>query len=405
MAELKEWINVGESLKAFYESNEGLQRKPGEFSIPEVMNWVYHWREEGHDIEWIKQAIRDDAAGEWRNKHPGNVPNPPFPQPDNPVPTPVPHEFQIIKVTDESDGRIPARMYSYWSNAVVLGDMVYVFCGHEDGHPHFFKIDARGTVSRLGALVGYTGESEGWYWDRGGRLYIIDGPRLHHVNPFNGEDSVVFDISDRYPNHNLWQAHSSADGTAHCATVRQNSNDFNPHVATVFVRNGEKRYVSATGVQDEAHITSNGAYGIIEEDDNNLIIDTGSGQEVQRILDADGALSHIDCGPNYMVGEDNIHGRAWRIDLPNLQRTELEQTWGMGHVSVAGDRCLLSNQASLLWMDLNGGGLTHILEHGMVSDGSYDTQVKANLDPTGVVGCYMSNHASPRQDVFIVRLS
>jgi hypothetical protein len=244
-------------------------------------------------------------------------------------------------------------------------------------------------------MIGYAAEGEGWYFNHLGEVYLIDGPRLRRVNPFNGEDTVIFDISDKYPNHNLWQAHSSDNGLVHCATVRENSNDFNPHIATAIAVGSAWFEVPVRGKQDEAHITTDGTYCVIEEDNNNRLISVKTGSE-QMIMDDEGALSHIDCGPSYMIGEDNIHGRAWRIDLPVLQRTELEQTWGMGHVAVRHPKCLLSNAASLMWMDVNGGGLTHILDHGMVVpssvDDPYDYQVKANLDATGTIALFMTNN-------------
>ena len=409
MPNVDEWIEIGRQIRDFYNAPEGLQRKYGEFDIPELSNWLAHWREEGHDIEWIKQAIRDDAAGEWRSKHPGEAPRPPQP----PIPPIEPSQptalgWTKIQLTTDSDGQIPAREYSYWPHVARIGDVVYALRCASDGHPQFYRIHSNGSVTNLGPLIGYTGEGEGWYFDRQARVYVIQGPRLHCVNPFNGEDEVVLDISDRYTDHNLWQAHSSDDGLTHCATVRQNSNDFNPHIATVISSHGVVQYVPAFGKQDESHITGSGGHCVIEEDDNNRIVDVNTGRE-ELIVDADGALSHIDCGPDYMVGEDNIHGRAWRIYLPSQRRVELEQTWGMGHVSVQNGKCLLSNASSLMWMDLNGGGLTHILDHGMVPGpgDAYDYQVKANMDATASVGLYMTNHGggSSHQDVIVVNLS
>lgn len=405
MAELHEYFEIGRGLRDFYQAQDGLQRKPGEFDVPEMANWLYHWRENGHDIEWIKQAIRDDAAGEWKSKHPGGIVTPDRPpKPPRPVGK---RSWGTLQLTLPEDGIIPAREYSYWPHVCAIGDVVYALTCSSQGHPLFFRIDSNGDIFRMGPLIGYRSEGEGWYFNAKGEVYLIDGPRLRRVNPFNGNDEIIFDISGSFPNHNLWQAHSSDDGTVHCATVRENSNEFNPHIKTVICRRGELQYVPVFGKQDESHMTGNGRYCIIEEDDNNRIVDVETGRE-QLILDADGALSHIDCGPDYMVGEDNINGRAWKIELPSLNRTELEQTWGMGHVSVQNGRCLLSNKASLLWMDLNGGGLTHILDHGMVPlDGdAYDYQVKANLDATATVALYMTNlGGQPHQTVMVTNIA
>jgi hypothetical protein len=400
--DLQEWLDW-----ALILDNGIYQQELGRscFSDPQAfVNWTYHRFVWDQTPDWIRARIQESP--EWRDKHPGDLPRPPQP-PLPPPPQPGLRTWSALVLPTTEP--IPAREYSYWSHVVVMGDAVYAMTCSSSNHPTFWRIDANGSITNMGPMIKYRGEGEGWYFDHNGEVYLIDGPRLRRVNPFDDQDTVVFDISDRYPNHNLWQAHSSDDGRVHCATVRQNSNDFNPHIATVFVVDGEKHYVEARGKQDEAHITSNGSHGVIEEDNNNRIITIGTWGEV-IINDADGALSHVDCGPSYMVGEDNINGRAWKIDLPSLQRTELEQTWGMGHVSVQNGRCLLSNTGSLMWMDLNGGGLTHILDHGMRVpagvDDPYDYQVKANMDATGTVALYMTNHGGkPSQDVVVVNLA
>lgn len=373
---------------------------------------------DGNDVvydRWIKypnwEPVWNKFSYEDQLRKEGIVVTPPGGTTDAPIilPPDIPSQpvgrraWGTIQLTRPEDGFIPRREYSYWPHTVVVGSVVHAIVCSDQGKPNFFRVDPDGSVFRRGPLINYRGEGEGWYFGPDARVYLIDGPRLRRVNPFGDEDEVVMDISATYGNHNLWQAHSSLDGNVHIATVRQNSNDFNPHVATVISHYGTLHYIEAKGNQDEAHITADGTYGIIEIDNNNQIIECASGREVTTIQDADYALSHIDCGVGFMVGEDNIHGIAWKIDLPSLRRTELERTWGMGHVSVQNNKCLLSNAGSLMWMDLNGGGLTHILDHGMVGDpNDYEYQVKANLDHTATVALYMTNQGGKaRQEVML----
>lgn len=368
---------------------------------------------DGNDVvydRWIKypkwEAVWDKFSYENQLRKEGIIVTSPGGVPDVPSPPPpssgVTFNWRMLQLP--RDGRIPAREYSYWPHTTILDGYVYAFCCSADNTPRFFRIDANGDIFDMGSPISYRAEGEGWYW-LNGEVYLIDGPRLRRVNPFNGDDNVVFDVSEKYANHNLWQAHSSLDGKSHVATVRENNNDFNPHIATAIAQGRRLTYVPAMGEQDEAHMSGDGNWAVIEEDNNNRIVSVKTGAE-RLILDADYALSHIDCGLDYMVGEDNIHGRAWRIDLATLNRIELEQTWGMGHVSVQNGKCLLSNAGSLMWMDLNGGGLTHILDHGMIYDGSYDTQVKANLDSTATVALFMTNDGVPGgpQVVKVIRL-
>jgi hypothetical protein len=332
-----------------------------------------------------------------------------------PVPPQTTHGGLIgpFEVTNDLGGRIPRRKYSYWPDSRVLLDgSMLVFCGNQDGQAQFFTMRPDGTVSILGSLQSYyKGETEGWYFGADGKLYLIPSgsSTLHRIDPFSGDDEVVFHISKDYPNCDIWQAHSSDDGTVHCATVRRILPDQSTQpIATVLAVGQRLRYIPAAGKLDESHLTSDGKWLIIEEDDTNRVINIATGDE-KRIIDPDGALSHIDCGPGYMVGEDNINGKCWKWDLNAWTKTALFDTWGMGHVSVRNGRCLRSSDVALEWVDLNGGGLTKILDHLMVTGpgDAYDYQVKASLDVTGTVAVYMTNHGNPNgpQSVMVVGFS
>lgn len=308
-----------------------------------------------------------------------------------------------IRVTDERDGDLVNRAYSYWPMCWLHGRTATAFVGTADGRPRFFRVDLdTGHVERLGSLLGYGGTAEGWYFEVSGSVSLCDGPLLRRVNPFTGQDVVVMDIRSVHPDCRIWQAHSSEDGQTHCATVERIVND-GPYqrIGTVAARHGSVQFFGANGVLDESQVTADGAYLVIKEDEDNRIVTLASGQE--RILrDADGALGHSDCGAGFMVGEDNQRGACVHVDLATLERRVLFETWNMGHVSVRANRCLLSNQTHLSLVALDGSGVTPILEHGMSGSG-YDFQVRANLDPTGHVACYLSN-AHGRLDLFLVEI-
>lgn len=331
---------------------------------------------------------------------------PPVP-PAPTVPIPAVGAGRVIRVTDERDGELLPRMYSYWSNAVIIGLHAFVFVGHAGGSPKFFDVDlVTGTVVRLGSPLPYLSEGEGWYWNIEGSLYLLEGPRLRIGNPFTGDDRVVFDISETHPGCRLWQAHSSDDGRVHSATVERIVSDGPyPRLGTVVVYEGRQMFFPGDGALDESQVDRGGEFLIIKEGDDNRIITLRS-RETRRLSDADGAVGHSDCGDGFVVGEDNQHGACVLWDLrqpltPGNRRT-LFSTWNMGHVSVRGDRCLLSDGTHLSLVALDGSGVTPLLEHGMTG-GGYDAQVKANLDPSGRVATYMSNVAG-RLDVYLVRL-
>lgn len=338
----------------------------------------------------------------WKKK-----PKPPAPTPVPPVPplidvVPV-TPSRPIRVTDERDGEILNRGYSYWSQCWLdRAGAIFAFVGHADGQPKFFRIDPDGTVTRLGPKLSYSGTGEGMYWTPAGDIMLCDGPRLRRVNPFSGADEIVLDVSETHPGCDLWQAHSDDQGVSHSATVRHiSSSGSYPKIGTVAQCLSGRLYWQALGTLDESHVTSDGSFVIIEEDNGNRIISLTNGSET-KITDAEGALAHIDCGPGYMVGEDDQRGACTYLDCRTMERRVLFQTWGMGHLSVRAGRCLLSGASQISLVALDGSGVTPLVDHGMQGSG-YDFQVHGNLDPSGRVAAYVSN-AAGRMDLYLLRL-
>lgn len=334
---------------------------------------------------------------------PNRSPRPPAPPAPRPGPSVPVSPSGPIRVTTDDDGQILNRGYSYWPQACVLGEDILCFAGHADGRPRFFLVNRRtGSVARIASSIPYTGTGEGWYFDRAGWVYLPDGPRLRRVNPLTGEDQILFTISGRFPECRLWQAHSTDDGLKHSATVERIVPD-GPYerLGTIVAHPGGQDFYKAGGVLDESQITPDGSFLVIKEDDDNRIIDRLYDKE-RRITNADGALGHSDCGPGFMVGEDDQRGACVYLDLVTLERRVLFETWGMGVVSVRGDRCLVSDQTLLQLVALDGSGRTPVIAHGMTGDG-YDHAVRANLSPDGSVAAYISN-TSGRMDLYLVNL-
>lgn len=327
------------------------------------------------------------------------IPAPPHPNPDpaHPVPVvpppvvpvPVPGGLRVIPV---HPGPFAPRMMSDRANVWVRDHMAYVFASSRAlGGPQFFQVDLRNdAVTDLGdAGVPYKGETEGWFWLPDGSLIVLDGPRLRRVNPLIGGDYVVLDISDTLSNHDLWQPHASDDGQVYSATVRLISSvGAYPKIATVIQSPQGRRFVQAHGALDESQVDRSGTYCVIKEDDDNQIITVATGEE-QFLSDAAGALGHSDCDFGYITGEANLPepGRCVRVELATLARRDLFQTWNMGYVSTRGGRCLHSDDTHLRLIDLSTGQVTPLIAHG--GGTGYDDRVKANLDPTGRVACYM----------------
>lgn len=333
------------------------------------------------------------------------TPSPPAPRPSG--------GLRLVKVTDERDGELVNRGYSYWPQAWIKDaeGATYAFCGHADGNPRFFRV-VDGGVNRLGPLLEghYLGTGEGLYWSRDGRVHVCAGSQLRLVNPFTGAEELIYDASaDGHPDWNLWQAHSSDDGQVHSATVRiPTPSGPYPAVGTLLVRGGAASFYPAEGELDESQVSSDGAYLLIKEshgasDDDNRLVNLATG-DVQRLTKAEGALGHSDCGASFAIGADRANGTCAYVSFTQRLRAgrALFQTWNMGHVSVKGGRCLLADATALSLVALDGSGVTKLADHGMIGD-DYDHQVMANLDLTGRVAAYLSN-AAGRMDLYLLEL-
>lgn len=308
----------------------------------------------------------------------------------------------VFPITTDADGPLIPRMYPGWANAwLQTNNIAVVFAGHPDGTPRFFSVDlSTGLVARLSLQMPYGGTTEGWSWDREGRILLLEGPRLRRVNPLTGLDEVLLDITDLLPGCDLWQSHSSDNGRVHAATVRDPQNPLPsgayPYLGTVILHNGERLYESSiAGALDESAVTRDGSFVIIKErhneGDDNRILDLDSGDR-WWIADQERAVGHSDCGPDFIVGEadkpDPGGCGIWYLRDHRFQF--LFPTLNMGYVSYGGGVCLHTDDTTISRLDLVLGERTPLVAHGVTAT-DYDSRVKANLDYTGRVATYMAN--------------
>ena len=369
---------------------EALVRERGEQPNIHYLHHVW-WRFLKENRRW--RTVRDAMLDREPDR-----PVPPAAQPEVPPSRPATHAPSrpgtCIKI---ADGPFHPRFYSYWPNAWVRSDgATFVFGGGLDNHARFFRLDSSGRTDDLGGLLPIDGTTEGWYWDAHGWLYIPDGPRLLRVNPFTQEREVVFDVSRAWSGVRVWQAHSSDDGSAHCATLQHT--DTWEKVATVICSRGEPWKVDARADLDESDIDASGQWVVIKEGagpDNRIVcLDT---RDERTITDAEGAFGHSAMGAGFIVGEVDKPepGRCVLMDLRTGRRTDLFQTWNMGHVAVRGDRVLVSNATAreLALVDVRDGSYRTLLTDIPGWGRDYDSQVRANLSPCGTRACFMAGGA------------
>ncbi len=348
---------------------------------------------------------------EWSHGgSPAPLPDPPDP-PAEPRPSadpPPTGPIRLIRITGPADGRLINRGQSYWAQCWIRerDQQIFCFVGSDSGRPLFYQIDRRTRrVERLGSLLNVPGEGEGWYWDAEGLITYPSGPILRRVDPFQVVISaVLLDITDRFPGCDLWQAHSSDDGTVQSATVRQIvAEGPYPKIGTIVSQRGQIRWFPVEREPlDESAIDASGRWLLIKEGPgpDNKIVDLQTGS-VRWIADGNRAMGHSDMGWGFVVGEADKPdpGQCGLIDLASLQYRALFNTLNMGHVSVRGRRCLLSSPDGIERLDLATGIRRRLLEAATQDDAG----LQASLDPTGQVAIYLTDTGG-RLDAFLLDL-
>lgn len=339
----------------------------------------------------------DDLGRSGTPPDSGGPTRPPAPAP-LPDPTPLPAERRILPITDALDGQILNSGQSYWPQAWINPRIgaVFVLVGHQDGYPRFFKVTrSSGRVERLGPLLRFRGTGEGWFWDREGRITLCQGARLLRVDPLHlgvpGQEAVLIDISSSHPGCDLWQPHSSADGSVHTATIRRVVAEGRyPYLGTI-IQGRDRQDVLPVEREplDESDIDASGRWVLIKEGPgpDNKLVDRQTGQ-VTWIADHDRAMGHSAMGSGVVVGEADKPdpGQCGIWDLASRTYRGLYNTWNMGHVSVQAGRCVISDGEGVSLLDLGSGQRTHLADAAMPDDAG----LQASLDPTGSVVVYVA---------------
>lgn len=324
----------------------------------------------------------------WDHLAPGRKPKPPKPVPVDPVPVEPTNDSALVpgRLT-RIPGPFHPRLYSDKANSWVAPDgrSIYTFGGHVERGAELYCIYKGQLNEVVKPLPLGVGTTENWYWDRNGWLYVPVNNRLHHYDPLGSDSRIAFEV----PSGELWQCHSTDDGTAHSATLRQEGG----LPITVVSKNGETIFFGALGYTlDESQISRDGSWLMIKETDadkklwNRFIQLVPNGLEYQ--LPPGESIGHSDWHFNFVYGADAWNGHAVRYNPFTRERIPIFPTWNMGHVSTRSNYVLWSRQETgALWLGIDTLAPNKIFTHGVTSD-EYDLQVRANLSPCGRVATF-----------------
>ena len=332
-------------------------------------------------------------------------------------------DFQIIRVTNEEDGKILPRNYAYWQaiNAHRNLDELHVLAGTDRG-PCLWRVNkTTDEVHPLGPIFAGTAlqnsTAEGWYFSAFDPflLYCSDDNGLYRYWIDSGKRETVAATEQGLA---LRQWHSSFDENVHSATVLQRAASGSwPKLGTLVIEEGKaRRPFPAHGTLDESQIDKSGRYLAIKENNDHRIIDLVTGEE--RVLsDQDGALGHSDTGFRYAVGADNWQSlAAWRLHdfTTGESRIIYETPWDaqISHVShcqarlaPADSQWVLGSGSVpfLMRIYLDGVTAAQQIAPTMCVGTGYDNLPKASLDPYGEYAYWLRSNGT-RHDAFIVRV-
>ncbi len=341
---------------------------------------------------------------------------------------PAPYNTPGIRITNASDGAILPVGYSYWRNINQHGGRpsLLVFLGAADGHPLLFEVDkATGSVTPRGPIGSLRGTAEGWYFSATvpTALYL---PMQETFVRFDVETQAAEPLFSVGPGRLLWQMSSSDDDEVHAGTVKDA--DYKD-VGVVVHRRGTTLFLEIGDGYDECQLDKTGRWLVIKEGAggaDNRIVDLDTGEE-RTLRNQDGAVGHSDTGAGVVIGEDDQHEPgalvAWDLAgplTPESRRLLYHLTqWdtGLGHVSVRGDRILVSHAHrlgcprvnELVLVSADGSLQSRAVAPNMVDMGcgpgsDYEKLPKANLDPLGEYACWTANCGGDRFDAFLVQL-
>jgi hypothetical protein len=371
-----------------------------------------------------------------------------------PFPFGAPYNTLGIRITNEDDGEILPRTYSYWPNVNAnLGrDTLRVFLGTSRGPCQWLVDKCSHEVTPLGpifpaghALAGST--AEGWYWDTRDPhvLYCSDDKHLYRYDVETQALTTVVDITPLAwrGEFALRQWHTSAVKKTHSATVKQIIPDGAwPSIGTIVYDEAKCQsglgspwaWFPILGPLDESQIDRTGDWLLIKEtfgpevtpglerpvhSEDNRIINPVTRAE-QHLLDEQGAAGHSDNGFGYMVAADNWQNeatwRVWAFDQVPAQEgyVILTSPWDRQviHVSHCNARpgppteqWVLGSGTleDLIMIPLDGSMQCRPVAPSMSDGDSYDDLPKANIDPPGKYALWTRRDAG-RFDAFMVKL-
>lgn len=343
---------------------------------------------------------------------------------------------EIMRVTDEADGRESCNAYSYWPSFNADSTRFHIACGGR--HVLYrFNPDEFRLVSRepLFAKKPPGGSEPRWkdaIWaaDDPDVLYCHEGLNLWAYNVARQEYMLAKDFSREFPPGHLCQLSKSIDDLVFAGSLQDPKWKRTGYF--VWKRDTDHVVIHKTIDHDEVQIDKSGRFCVIKTGKQ------GKGAVEARVADLktgiienltddgpDFAPGHSDNGHGFVVGHDNIKNRltSRRLDSPHDVKTilDIKNDWSQDyHVSMLADDESWVTMSFYVGNKLPSSGLFMNEIVQVASDGSrrvrrlahhrsvfksYWDSPRANISRDGRFVVFTSNwEGTDQRDVFILKV-
>jgi hypothetical protein len=336
---------------------------------------------------------------------------------------------EIIRVTDETEGKNANVAYSYWNLFNADSTKFFISIDNKVFLYDFDKL--RGKISRSGSL--FPGESkfisfEGIVWSSNDpdMLYGLGSRQIYQYNVITHKYKLVKDFSPIWPETYLWQMSMSEDENVFAFTFRR---------ASDYTNMGCGWYKVSTDscgrwdtLMDECQVDKGGRYLYVHKGHAGGVV-WDICEDERTVLGwnrRDHPVAHYDQGYGKILGSDPWSNNGFTYTIRSLSNPKSYSTvfdgrnWGVdSHVSWRNndeEYAYVSNYAvdkltnaplenEIIQIFLDGSGRFRRLAHHRSVYNSYFYSPRASVDRLGRYIIFSSNwDSSGRRDVFILKI-
>lgn len=343
---------------------------------------------------------------------------------------------EIMRVTDEDDGKENCNAYSYWPSFNADSTRFHIAGGNRHMLYHFdpkaFSLLSKEPLFARKPPSGYEPRWEDAMWAGAdpNLLYCHEGLNLWAYNVVTGKYTFVKDFSEAFPPGHLCQLSKNSEDDLFAGSLQDpqwNRTDY-----FVWQRDTDKIVLQATVDHDEVQVDKSGRYCVIKTGRQGKgvvevrVVDLRTGR-IEDLTDdgPDFAPGHSDNGRGLVVGHDNVGNRVTfrRLDSPHNVRTllDLENDWSQDyHVSMLADdeswvtlSFYVGNKLpssgvfknEIVQVATDGSGRVRRLAHHRSVFKSYWDSPRANISRDGRFIVFTSNwEGTGQRDVFILKV-